>query len=77
MTEDEAKKKSCFRASTFDASNSHPVRFCIGSACMAWRGKETAAFAHKAEAEFWQSGMRLTPTAAEMEGFCGLAGVPA
>lgn len=51
-------------------------RTCIGSACMAWRGQETRAFAMKADAEFKRSDRRLKPTDVDIEGYCGLAGKP-
>jgi hypothetical protein len=54
----------------------HPAAFCIASACMAWRGQETAIFKKMADAEFKASGVRLTPHSGEIEGYCGLAGQP-
>ena len=49
---------------------------CIGSACMAWRGKEQPWFTNRAEAEFRRTGRRLEPAGADIDGFCGLAGAP-
>lgn len=43
---------------------------CLGSACMAWRQKETMEFHMEAEAEFRRNNRRLACTT----GFCGLAG---
>lgn len=83
MTEDEAKTKMCggppaaaaaayYRAgATVDA----PMR-CIGSACMAWRGRPNAGFEARAERAFRIEGRRLKPEPHDVDGFCGLAGAP-
>lgn len=79
MSEEEAKKKACPFAKNFGASQQvaeGPGPHCVGSACMAWRGKEQPWFTNRAEAEFRRTGRRLEPTGADIDGFCGLAGAP-
>lgn len=79
LTEEEAKKRWCPHViashtdprGKFGAEGAYG-HACIGSACMAWRKQESAAFAHHAEAQFQRTGARLEST----EGFCGLAGRP-
>lgn len=54
----------------------HKGTRCLGSACMAWRGSETAAFVRRAETEFRRSGRTLKPAGDDIDGYCGLAGAP-
>lgn len=86
MTEADAKTKWCPFSRFGVIDTVAPNRFgagsegsfaeiacrCIGSACMAWRKRETAEFSAKAEAEFRKTGRRLEPDT----GYCGLAGRP-
>ncbi len=67
MTEEEAKAKRCCgpmgcgSAAPGTTDHADGVRFCIGSACMAWR---------------WVSRAPGTPPRADEPGFCGKAGKP-
>lgn len=56
---------------------SPPAAACIGSACMAWRGRETADFKGRADIAFRLNGVTMKPLPRDIEGFCGLAGSPA
>jgi hypothetical protein len=64
MTEDEARKKACPMAKSFDAGNDIRAR-CVGSSCMAWR--EVVE-----ERPYGVHGH--TARVASGNGFCGLAG---
>lgn len=70
MTEDEAKKRACFEAATFGASQQvadGPGPHCIASQCMAWRW---AVVVNK-HGDRVRSDATDTPT-----GYCGKAGQP-
>lgn len=82
MTEEQAKTKWCPAFRGNDHGINRPLEMegligrCLGSSCMAWRGKESAQFARRAEDEFHRSGRRLAPSSADIDGYCGLAGAP-
>lgn len=90
MTEEEAKTKWCFHfiASHTDprsapsqvereSGETSPFRHhCIGSACMAWRGRESDSFRRMADEAFRIDGTKMVATPADMDGYCGLAGQP-
>ena len=90
MTEDEAKTKWCPAVryvlgtggdhafdNRGDALDPMRVPCCIGSACMAWRGRETADFKSQADAAFRLRGVTMKPLPKDIEGYCGLAGASA
>ena len=69
MTEDEAKTKTCHKTLAADifnlnGSSVRSPKFCIGSACMAWRWQE--AYPRQADDTF--------ANRSATQGFCGLAG---
>lgn len=76
MTEDEAKMKTCCGPEGTGYANDQPLpaRYCIASACMAWR-KTGSKFK---DARTGHLGDRdLTGHGAWIDtGFCGLAGSP-
>lgn len=87
MIEEEAKTKWCpfsrnagsaAHEPSFNRINGKPDvgSVCIGSACMAWRGKPNKGFEARADRAFRVEGLRLTPEPHEIDGFCGLAGAP-
>lgn len=73
MTEEEAKTTQCCGPEGCGYFNDQPrpARWCVASACMAWR--ETKA-AHSAQYQPVGGSLRTVDYPAE--GYCGLAGRP-
>lgn len=79
MTEEEARKKLCFRAATFGASqqlSNGPGPLCVATDCMAWR-KIPGGSKFKDARTGRLSDCDQTGNGTWIEsGYCGLAGRP-
>lgn len=74
MTEDEANQKQCCGPEGCGQHNDrpYPARWCVGSACMAWRSIPAGHASSRIETP---TGFKITINHAET-GYCGLAGRP-
>jgi hypothetical protein len=79
MTEDEAKTKACFQAATFGGSQQLAAvtgPFCIGSACMAWRGAGKVMFRDARTGKITDRDLTGHGQWIQTQGYCALAGQP-
>jgi hypothetical protein len=82
MTEDEAKLTQCCGPEGCGYFNDEPrpARWCVGSACMAWRSLIRTEMRHRDGHVVQPGEIYLRGNATEHQvsdgGFCGLAGAP-
>lgn len=84
MTEEDAKMKRCCGPGGSGETRAFGIRYCIGSACMAWRTRDRYSHSEESNAEKrpegagWlvaDDGGWVRPIRTKT-GFCGLAGAP-